>query len=134
MEAACLFLSLAQTRTLGLFISLDTQENWNQLRFWRPFQGGSGLLPADGQGTEDNYPKAPEDFTGIYSPLYEGVSFSRSVFTPTFLPTPSPGMPSAQRYQPFLGIPSLGRVFHADLAVEFNDTAFTQFEQINQLD
>ena len=80
-----------------------------------------GLLPAEQPGPEIYTERPAGDFTGLYSPLYEGQGFSRSVFTPTFLPTPAPGMPSAQRYKPFLNIPSLGRVYHADLMVEFND-------------
>lgn len=63
-----------------------------------------------------------DNSVGIYSPLYEGGGFNRSVFTPAYLPTSQQfGAPDPQRYRSLFGIPSLGTQFNVNLAVEFND-------------
>ncbi len=80
-----------------------------------------GLLPPGRPGTEDANAKPTDDGLGIYSPLYEGAGFSRSVFTPAYIPASSYSAPEARRYRSLWGSPTLERQLHADLAVEFND-------------
>lgn len=77
------------------------------------------LLPADVPPGHEAVTTDIDTGLGVFSPLYEGGSFGRSVFTPAYLPSYNPSSPSRGRYNLTFG-PLNARLYGAAV-FEYND-------------